>query len=159
MSQNQDNPDIDYAKWQQEHDQRRRELYDDSDTNTYEYENNSSFTATPQKDYSSSQSIFGSESQQNSQYSTLTAYSSQHDYSNFQNPDNHDSYIEQNKDQTERFIQGLQNTIAYAVENFAPLHSSNGQQNDNEAFMFQDGRYVQWNAHDDSSSQEKSSQD
>ena len=51
MSQNQDNPDNDYAKWQQEHDQRRRELYDDSDTNTYEYENNSSFTATPQKDY------------------------------------------------------------------------------------------------------------
>ena len=59
MSQNQENPDNDYEKWQQEHDQRRREFYDCPQASSYEYQNNSSFTETPPRESFSSHSIFG----------------------------------------------------------------------------------------------------
>jgi hypothetical protein len=63
----QENPDEEYERWQQEHDKRRREIYDCPQASSYEYQNNSSFTDTPPRESFSSQSIFGNtESSQNS---------------------------------------------------------------------------------------------
>lgn len=124
----QENPDNEYDKWQQEHDQRRRDFYDNSQANTYEYDNNSSFTATPQKDYSSSQSIFGSSetSQQNSQYSSQSEHT---DYIHSRIPEN---LILDNIDHLERCNKVLEDLTAYAT--FSLANSSNHQQND--AFMY-----------------------
>ena len=71
MSQNQDNPDKDYEKWQQEHDERRRDFYDCPQATSYEYQNNSSFTETPPRESFSSYSIFGNTDSSQSTFDSI----------------------------------------------------------------------------------------
>jgi hypothetical protein len=153
MSQNQENPDNYYEKWQQEHDQRRRAIYDDSETNTYEYENNSSFTATPQRDYSSStQSIFGS-SETTSQYSQISPPTgpSQSEYQTIQSSGYPDYYVQQTQVHIGRWENVLNNVTEYVYFNLVLEKWSN-----DEPFMFQNKPWDAENTKDETISSDDS---